>query len=122
MSRTSTTSANTTQTIRCGNLKKVSSLSVDTLAREEEVRLGKFQFLLHLQVLLWLEKNDSTHQQLSSRVERMDVNTLINSSENEAIYRQISRVVIKADLLRYEVSLINNFEFSTIRLASLKYT
>ena len=56
-------------------------------------------------MILWLERNDS-RSQLSSRVELRDVNTLINASENEAMFRQISRVVIKADLLRYEVSLI----------------
>ena len=54
-------------------------------------------------MILWLERNDS-RSQLSSRVELRDVNTLINASENVAMFRQISRVVIKADLLRYEVS------------------
>ena len=56
-------------------------------------------------MILWLEKNVS-RSNLSRRVERRDVNALINASENESIFRQISRVVIKADLLRYEVSLI----------------
>ena len=72
-----------------------------------------------MQVILWLERNDSRIQ-LSSRVERRDVNTLINSSENEAMFRQISRVVVKADLLRYEVSLLKYSEFPTIRLAENK--
>ena len=72
-----------------------------------------------MQVILWLERNDSRIQ-LSGRVERRDVNTLINSSENEAMFRQISRVVVKADLLRYEVSLLKYSEFPTIRLAENK--
>ena len=70
-------------------------------------------------MILWLEKNVS-RSNLSRRVERRDVNTLINSSENEAMFRQISRVVVKADLLRYEVSLLKYSEFPTIRLAENK--
>ena len=70
-------------------------------------------------MILWLERNDS-RVQLSGRVERRDVNTLINSSENEAMFRQISRVVVKADLLRYEVSLLKYSKFPTIRLAENK--
>ena len=83
------------------------------------MRCGNLKGLLSLQVILWLERNDSRIQ-LSSRVERRDVNTLINSSENEAMFRQISRVVVKADLLRYEVSLLKYSEFPTIRLAENK--
>ena len=83
MSRTSTTSASTTQIMRCGSLRVLKSTLLS-------------------QVILWLERNDSISQ-LSSTVERRDVSAVINASENEAIFRQISRVVIKADLLRYEV-------------------
>ena len=57
---------------------------------------------LFLQVILWLERNDTTSQ-LASTVERRDVNKLINASENEAMFRQISTTVVKADFLRYEV-------------------
>ena len=62
-------------------------------------------------MILWLERNDSISQ-LSSTVEQRDVNALINASENKGIFQQISRVVIRADLLRYEVFLQNPNEFS----------
>ena len=52
--------------------------------------------------MLWLERN-YTRTHLSSQVEIRDVNILIDASDNESILRQIKRVVIKADLLRYEV-------------------
>ena len=67
------------------------------------MRCGNLKGLFSSQVILWLERNDS-RSQLSSRVELRDANTLINASENVAMFHQISRVVIKADLLRYEVS------------------
>ena len=84
------------------------------------MRCGNLKGLFSSQVILWLERNDS-RSQLSSRVELRDANTLINASENVAMFRQISRVVIKADLLRYEVFLIKYFEFPT-RLAQNKDT
>ena len=59
-----------------------------------------FTFLI--QVMLWLERN-YTRTHLSSQVEIRDVNILIDASDNESILRQITRIVIKADLLRYEV-------------------
>ena len=98
-SRTSTTSANTTRTIRWWCCKCF------------------FWTSFFLQVILWLERNDTTSQ-LSSQVEIKDVKTLINSSDNETILRQITRVVIKADLLRYEVFL-NGFPFSVDLLSSV---
>ena len=91
MSRTSTTSASTTQIMRCGSLRVLKSTLLS-------------------QVILWLERNDSINQ-LSSTVEPRDVSAVINASENEAIFRQISRVVIKADLLRYEVFLQYPYRF-----------
>ena len=54
--------------------------------------------------MLWLDKNATT--EFSSRVDIMDVNELVGSMENEAIFTQISGVVEKADLLRYEVLLL----------------
>ena len=55
---------------------------------------------------MWLDKNAT--KEFSSNVELMDVNDeLIGSLETEAIYRKLSRVVHKADLLRYEVILPN---------------
>ena len=56
-------------------------------------------------MFLWLDKN--TTQKFSSNVQFMDVNELIGSMETEAVYRQIKRVVERADLLRYEVLLTN---------------
>ena len=73
-------------------------------------KFESFKSALLSQVILWLERNDSISQ-LSSTVERRDVNAVINASENEAIFRQISRVVIKADLLRYEVFLQYPYRF-----------
>ena len=58
-------------------------------------------FFLLLQVLVWLDRNAT--QEFSSNVDLMDANQLVGSLETEAVYRQISRVVEKADLLRYEV-------------------
>ena len=60
-----------------------------------------------LQVLVWLDKNAT--QEFSSNVELMDVNELVGSLETEAVYRQISRLVEKADLLRYEVIFFLHF-------------
>ena len=57
--------------------------------------------------MLWLEKN--TTQEFSSNVELMDVNELVSSLETEAVYRKISRLVEKADLLRYEVIFFLHF-------------
>ena len=57
--------------------------------------------------MLWLEKN--TTQEFSSNVELMHVNQLVGSMETKTVYRQISRVVEKADLLRYEVILFLHF-------------
>ena len=52
-------------------------------------------------MLVWLDRNAT--QEFSINVELMDANQLVGSLETEAVYRQISRVVEKADLLRYEV-------------------
>ena len=57
-------------------------------------------------MLLWLDTN-ATQFEFSTNVELMDVNELIGSMETEAVFRQLSRVVEKADLLRYEVILTN---------------
>ena len=57
-------------------------------------------------MLVWLDKNAS--QEFSSNVELMDVNELVGSMETEAVYRQISSLVEKADLLRYEVFVFFN--------------
>ena len=53
------------------------------------------------QVLLWVDTNAT--QNFSTNVEFMDVNGLIGSMENKAVFRQLERVVHRADLLRYEV-------------------
>ena len=67
--------------------------------------------------MLWLEKN--TTQEFSSNVELMDVNELVSSLETEAVYRKISRLVEKADLLRYEVFVFfNPFPLNSFRLCS----
>ena len=58
------------------------------------------------QVLLWLDTN-ATQFEFSTSVEFMDVNGLIGSMETAAVFRQLSKVVEKADLLRYEVFLTN---------------
>ena len=58
-------------------------------------------YFFPLQVLLWLDKNAT--QEFSPNVELMDVNKLIGSMETESVYRQMKRLVEKADLLRYEV-------------------
>ena len=52
-------------------------------------------------MLLWVDTNAT--QNFSTNVEFMDVNGLIGSLENKAVFRQLERVVHKADLLRYEV-------------------
>ena len=57
------------------------------------------------QVFLWLDKNAT--QKFSNNVKFMDVNELVGSMETESVFNQISRVVEKADLLRYEVFLSN---------------
>ena len=57
------------------------------------------------QVFLWLDKNAT--QMFSNNVKFMDVNELVGSMQTEAVFNQISRVVEKADLLRYEVFLSN---------------
>ena len=57
-------------------------------------------------MLLWLDTN-ATQFEFSTNVELMDVNELIGSMETEAVFRQLSKVVEKADLLRYEVFLTN---------------
>ena len=62
-------------------------------------------YFFPFQVLLWLDKNAT--QNFSSNVEFMDVNELIGSMETGAVYRQIKKIVEKADLLRYEVILTN---------------
>merc|ERR1719341_2035065 len=48
-----------------------------------------------------MDKNAT--QQFSSTVEFRDVNGLVGSLENEAVFTQLSKVVEKADLLKYEV-------------------
>ena len=66
---------------------------------------------------MWLDKNAT--KEVSSNVELMDVNDeLIDSLETEAIYRKLSRVVHKADLLRYEVILPNPSPSNSSRLCS----
>ena len=67
-------------------------------------------------MFLWLDKN--TTQKFSSNVQFMDVNELIGSMETEAVYRQIKRVVERADLLRYEVLLTNPSPIYSSRLCS----
>ena len=62
------------------------------------------------QVLLWLDTN-ATQSEFSTGVELMDVNELIASMETAAVFRQLSKVVEKADLLRYEVFLTNPILF-----------
>ena len=57
-------------------------------------------------MLLWLDTN-ATQFEFSTSVEFMDVNGLIGSMETAAVFRQLSKVVEKADLLRYEVFLTN---------------
>ena len=57
-------------------------------------------------MLLWLDKN-ATQFEFSTNVEFMDANELISSMKTAAVFRQLSRVVEKADLLRYEVILTN---------------
>ena len=88
MSTTSTTFATTT-------------LSIRWKCNEDTPLMYFFPF----QVLLWLDKNAT--QNFSSNVEFMDVNELIGSMETGAVYRQIKKIVEKADLLRYEVILTN---------------
>ena len=70
------------------------------------VKLRQKLSLIPLQVLLWLDTN-ATQFEFSTSVEFMDVNELIGSMETEAVFRQLSKVVEKADLLRYEVVLSN---------------
>merc|ERR1719341_1557781 len=48
-----------------------------------------------------MDKNAT--QQFSSTVEFRDVNGLVGSLQDEAVFTQLSKVVEKADLLRYEV-------------------
>ena len=60
-----------------------------------------------LQVLLWLDMN-ATQSEFSTSVQFMDVNELIGSLETEAVFNHLSKVVEKADLLRYEVFLENS--------------
>ena len=57
------------------------------------------------QVFLWLDKNAT--QMFSNNVKFMDVNKLVGSMETGVVFNQLSRVVEKADLLRYEVFLSN---------------
>ena len=57
------------------------------------------------QVFLWLDKNAT--QIFSNNVKFMNVNELVGSMETGSVFNQISRVVEKADLLRYEVFLSN---------------
>ena len=56
-------------------------------------------------MLLWADKNVT--QEISSSVALMDLDQLIGSIETKDVYRQTSRIIEKADLLRYEVFLLN---------------
>ena len=56
-------------------------------------------------MLLWADKNVT--QKISSSVALMDFAQLIGSIETKDVYRQTSRIIEKAALLRYEVFLLN---------------
>jgi len=70
------------------------------------------QHNLEYQVILWTDLGETGAEQLYHTVEQRDANSLLGGAQNEAVFRQITEVGARADLLKYEVV----FQFGGIYL------